>query len=288
MENTTESHTGANADPHLPKPNGAVAYVQATLFVAVYIALGYLLKPDANVYLLMGIPLTIAFQLGVRKQPLHRLWVRDSGALSFNKPAIAVALALMVLPATEIVLMLVHKKWNPVVCTYLLVTCIGASGAGFAFSKFSKKTFKQLLMCLLVTGSIGGVLSVLGPLAVSMSKGTALHFAVPVAARSLFIYIPVSFIMEEVIFRGMLDTHIHTPGTGKNFWSAWFVSVLWGVWHLPVVPPSGHPVLISCIPLIIVHSLVGVPLSIFWRKSGNLGVTAFSHAFIDAVRNAMM
>jgi hypothetical protein len=34
-------------------------------------------------------------------------------------------------------------------------------------------------------------------------------------------------------------------------------------------------------------SLIGVPLAICWRQSGNLAVRAFVHAMIDAVRNAL-
>jgi hypothetical protein len=36
-----------------------------------------------------------------------------------------------------------------------------------------------------------------------------------------------------------------------------------------------------------VHSLIGVPLATYWRQSGNLAVPAFTHALIDAVRNAL-
>jgi membrane protease YdiL (CAAX protease family) len=32
--------------------------------------------------------------------------------------------------------------------------------------------------------------------------------------------------------------------------------------------------------------MVGIPLSLFWRRSGNLFVPAAVHALIDAVRNA--
>jgi membrane protease YdiL (CAAX protease family) len=39
--------------------------------------------------------------------------------------------------------------------------------------------------------------------------------------------------------------------------------------------------------LLIPQVLIGVPLSIYWRRSGNLAVPAFTHAFIDSVRNAL-
>jgi membrane protease YdiL (CAAX protease family) len=37
----------------------------------------------------------------------------------------------------------------------------------------------------------------------------------------------------------------------------------------------------------IIHSLIGVPFAVFWRKSGNLVVPAFAHALIDALRTAL-
>jgi membrane protease YdiL (CAAX protease family) len=38
--------------------------------------------------------------------------------------------------------------------------------------------------------------------------------------------------------------------------------------------------------LAIYQAVVGTFLSIFWRRSGNLGVSATTHAVIDSLRNA--
>jgi hypothetical protein len=38
----------------------------------------------------------------------------------------------------------------------------------------------------------------------------------------------------------------------------------------------------------LLHSLVGVSLSLFWRRSGNLAVPAFAHAWVDAVRDCLL
>ncbi|HME31959.1 MAG TPA: hypothetical protein VKG65_04330, partial [Terriglobales bacterium] len=40
--------------------------------------------------------------------------------------------------------------------------------------------------------------------------------------------------------------------------------------------------------LLVVHCVIGVPFSIFWRRSGNLFVPGSTHALIDAVRNALL
>jgi membrane protease YdiL (CAAX protease family) len=37
---------------------------------------------------------------------------------------------------------------------------------------------------------------------------------------------------------------------------------------------------------VVYQTVVGTFLSIFWRRSGNLGVSATTHAVIDSMRNA--
>jgi len=59
--------------------------LEALAFVAGWVAIGYGfdLGKTLNrqcVYLLIGIPLTVVFQLAIRKRPLRELWVRASGA----------------------------------------------------------------------------------------------------------------------------------------------------------------------------------------------------------------
>jgi membrane protease YdiL (CAAX protease family) len=39
---------------------------------------------------------------------------------------------------------------------------------------------------------------------------------------------------------------------------------------------------------LLVHMLVGIPLSPYWRRSGNLGVPALTHSLVDALRNALL
>jgi hypothetical protein len=50
-------------------------------FVAAWVGLGYLFPVSAEAYLLMGIPLTIAFQVLVRRRPVRELLVRGGPAL---------------------------------------------------------------------------------------------------------------------------------------------------------------------------------------------------------------
>src|SRR5262249_11109207 len=108
-----------------------------------------------------------------------------------------------------------------------------------------------------------------------------------VGLQYLFLYFAVVFVLEEVSFRGMLDTHIYKPGDRFRLTAAILVSCLWGVWHLPVVPRQDAGI-IAALGLMAVHCPTGIFLSLYWRRSGNLAVPAFTHAFIDAVRNALV
>jgi membrane protease YdiL (CAAX protease family) len=113
---------------------------------------------------------------------------------------------------------------------------------------------------------------------------------VQIFITSILRYLPVGFVMEEVAFRGAFDSHLFHPGESRGVLSALFVSALWGIWHIPTIPPGQMPMPIWMLAPVLagVHCLTGVPLSIFWRRSGNLTVTASTHALIDAVRNAVL
>ena len=85
---------------------------------------------------------------------------------------------------------------------------------------------------------------------------------------------------------GGLDAHLHRPGEPFHLTSALLGSLLWGLWHLPTLPAESRGPE-AVIALLGVHALIGVPLAIYWRHSSNLAVPAFTHAMIDAVRNAL-
>lgn len=61
---------------------------------------------------------------------------------------------------------------------------------------------------------------------------------------------------------------------------------MWGLWHLPFTTGMTLPLMVA--ELLAVHIAIGVPLSYAWRRTRNLSGSAFAHAAIDAVRNAMM
>ncbi len=108
-------------------------------------------------------------------------------------------------------------------------------------------------------------------------------------AVGFLLYVPVCFVLEEVVFRGALDPHVYHPGESRPLLSAIYVSALWGLWHLPLLSFSGvGPFIVLMLRVVVGHVVVGVFLSDGWRRSGNLGVPAVVHAFIDAVRNTFL
>ena len=103
-------------------------------------------------------------------------------------------------------------------------------------------------------------------------------------AISLLLYIPMVFVIEEVFFRGALDTYARGPLRTNDGASAIFVSLLWGAWHLPLVTEQG----LSRVAITLgFHLVVGLLLTIPWRRSGNLAVPGVTHALIDAIRDGL-
>jgi membrane protease YdiL (CAAX protease family) len=138
---------------------------------------------------------------------------------------------------------------DTILCT--LAAIVGAGAAAYALGQFRRETWLYLGLCLATAGLLG-VLIFIGGL-----SGT--HTVQPIAGRlepdalqgieSLHLLIPVMFMMEEVAFRGAIDSHVRHPGErhglGSSVYgivSAIVVSVLWGLWHLPIIPlPPTRP-----------------------------------------------
>jgi membrane protease YdiL (CAAX protease family) len=253
-------------------------WAEGIVFVAVWIGLGWGFALDANAYLLAGIPLTIVFQRFVRGAPLQAMWVREAPPV--GRGWIGPAVPLAILPAVSLVESLGRREW--IVGGWFAAALVGAGAAGYALRNFRRQAIRPFVMCQLTAGTIGIALMIAAKLAAA-NRVTPLPL---VALRDFLLYFPVCFILEEVSFRGALDSHLHRPGERFGFAAALLGSILWGLWHLPVVPP-GARTLGGALALAVVHSLIGVPLAIYWRKSGNLAVTAFTHALIDGVRNGL-
>lgn len=286
-----EDGSGTIADHRIRPVDGGVGgrgsrWVVAAATVGAWVALGFWWRLRADVYLLIGIPITGAFQLMVVRRPLRAVWVGDAPKFIADARALAVFALLAIVPVCSAVASARQAKW--VEFAYSVAAIGGAVGAAYALRAARRVTLRQLGVCVLTACSIGVGLTVLSGWA-----GGALHPA-PLG-RSLLdagywflLYLPAVFVLEEVFFRGVLDTYLHGADRGSGWTSATFVSGLWGLWHLPVVSAGRRSVLVVAVGLLVVQIAVGIPLSFGWRRSGNLAVPGIAHALNDAVRNVLV
>ena len=255
-------------------------WAEGVVFVAIWVGMGLSIRMDADAYLLLGIPLTLLFQLAIRRAPVRALWVRDAPPFRLGWTGLLVAVGLAILPLLALSHSLAEHEW--VQSGWMLCAGVGAIAAGYGLHHFSRATIRPFLLCLATAGLVGVAIFVIS----SMAAGGRLRPNPLTGLGSLLLYFPVMFVLEEVSFRGALDSHFHLPGDNLQWLSALAVSALWGLWHFPTVPPEQRGLGVA-VSLIGVHTLVGVPLSLYWRRSGNLAVPGFTHAIIDAVRNAL-
>ena len=73
---TTKHAIGAQSRP--------LRFLIVGLTVVVWWGLGFLLHLTLPVFLLLGIPLLVVFQLGIYRQPLRTLWVRSGPPLRLD------------------------------------------------------------------------------------------------------------------------------------------------------------------------------------------------------------
>jgi membrane protease YdiL (CAAX protease family) len=254
---------------------------EITAFVGIWVAIGELIDMNPNIYLLFGIPYVALFQLYVARRPLHELWVKGGPAFEPRRIPLAIALLLMVVPVIVLVVDLADDNGLPI---YLwdVAAISGALPAAYALGLFTRETLRYLGLCLITAGPIG----LFWLVGLQFLADTFFHLAPEPSfdpltfVEYLFLYFPSLFMVEEVVFRGALDSHVQHPGESHGLLTAIFVSVLWGLWHYPIA--GGESVVL----LILVMGTTGIFLSIFWRRSGNLAVSGATHTFIDSVRNA--
>jgi membrane protease YdiL (CAAX protease family) len=260
--------------------------VEVTGFWAVYCGLGEALGLGSSIgelttYLLLSVPLVLFFQVLVARRDVRELWVKTAPRV-FTRLMAIIALAVAIYPVIFVIKAIADGDPASLVI-YGAVAIAGAGAAGYAFGLFTRETFRFLLLCVLFATGYSVLIDVITSLEL---EGTT-H---PVVIRpeqdlemfitSLLGLIPIVFMLEEVVFRGALDSHLHRPGERHGVWTAIYISVLWSLWHAPVFGWDNFDnYLIGMVPM-------GVALSIFWRRSGNLGVSGSAHALGDAFRNA--
>ena len=212
-------------------------YFAVILFVAAWMAAGWLLRLDPNLYLVLGVPLTVLFQRLVRRQPTQALWVREAPPLGLGWKGIVIALCIRRSCRSRAWSALRSNTSGAVFCTGVAPSR-GQSGRQNAPAGNSAGAPAPLLWCLLITLGLDVIQWSLffgvGLIEIR-SVGGGVGERVAVGVVSLLQYMAVVFAMEEVAFR-MLDSHLHEAERGRGVRSAIFISAVWGLWHLPIVP----------------------------------------------------
>jgi hypothetical protein len=283
----TMSATSQSQTASAPPANELRRYTVVTAVVAIWMAIGWTFSFGGDAYLLLGVPLLWLFQRCVARRPLLEVWFAKPGRFALPWWGWLVAAAFMIQPVHNLF------TWqNPGWATRLWLGCatVGAVPLAWSLARCTRRQWCELGLCLAAAGVVAGLTLGLGYLVHA-------HSARPIAERlleglrSLALYLPVCFMIEEVFFRGGLDSYLTRGGTRTPWISAFYLSTLWGWWHLPIVTlqPQNRvaQLVVLALALPLVHCGVGALFSIFWRRSGLLLVPVFAHAFIDAVRNAL-
>jgi len=255
--------------------------VVATLVIGGYMALGLAFRLGAEAYLLLGIPITIGFQILVVRRPVRSLWLRQAPPMAFTPRSMVAIVAMAIAPA--VVAATGVRDGDLALVGWGLAGMGGAVGAVYALRAMDRDAVRSTIRTTLITGAVLVGIMVVYRLATGGFNGN-LAAAVTSAAISLATYLPVVFVVEEVLFRGLIDPYLHGSTPGPDRASAIYGSALWGVWHLPV---AFLALGVLTIPyLVIVHTTMGYFMVTAWRRTGNLAVPGVSHAVIDALRNA--
>jgi membrane protease YdiL (CAAX protease family) len=256
--------------------------VVVTLVIGGYMALGFALRLGAEAYLLLGIPITIGFQILVVRRPLRSLWLRQAPPMAFTPRSMVAIVAMAIAPA--VVAATGVRDGDLALVGWGLAGMVGAVGAVYSLRAMDRDAVRSTIRTTLITGAVLVGIMVVYRLATGGFHGN-LAGAVTTALISLATYLPVVFVMEEVLFRGLIDPYLHGSTPGPDRASALYGSALWGLWHLPV---AFIALGVLTIPyLVVVHTTMGYFLVTAWRRTGNLAAPGVSHAVIDALRNAV-
>jgi membrane protease YdiL (CAAX protease family) len=256
--------------------------VVATLMIGGYMALGFALALSAEGYLLLGIPIAIAFQVLVVRRPLRALWLRDAPPMTFTARSIVAIVVVGIAPAAVAVGGV--EAGNTVLVAYGLAGVLGAVGAVYAMRAMDRDAVRSTVRATVITSVILVCIMVTYRSASGGFNGN-LATAVATAMISVATYLPVVFVLEEVLFRGLLDPYLHGSTPGPDRASALYGSALWGIWHLPVMSVALGAFTIPY--LAAVHTVLGYVLVTSWRRTGNLAAPGIAHAVSDALRNAV-
>lgn len=269
-------------------------FLIAAVFVIIYWGIGRIFNMSTTAYQVLGIPILIIFQHFINRQPLRTLWVRDGAEIKRNIKFYFIFVIFAIVPLYSLIVAIINGKIDDAL--FAVVAVAGAYPFSYALYQMKAKNWLHLIFCaaiivviimfpyilvnvLHLNFHVGGGKSISSGTHISLSKGLP-------PALQMFMMMPVGFWVEEVFFRGALDGYIHRNEKNIGVWSAIFISALWGFWHMSNAQMDSHFVS-NLINLLIPQIIIGVPLSLFMRKSRNLLVPNTAHGLLDALRTLL-
>lgn len=268
-----------------PVPSARRA-LSAAAFVLAWMVCGFAAHLSANAYLLLGVPLVLAFQRFVARQPLRALWVRAGPPLTPSARGRAILVVVALVPLWQLGSAIAADLGGDIVA-WDACALVGSLGVAYAWQHQSRGALRMgsafaalALFCGIFTMAGAAIITARSPW-IGVQRYAAFTL-------DLLLYLPVAFVLEEVVFRGALDSYAGGDGVvgWRNLLGAVGVAALWGLWHLPVIPDALH--LHVVVQLLAVHIPIGVFLAFAWRSGGTLLLPALVHALVDAYRNAVL
>jgi membrane protease YdiL (CAAX protease family) len=260
----------------------AVRTIVGTVVVGGWMAIGAAFSLGADAYLLLGVPIAIGFQVLVVRRPLRALWIRGAPPLTLAPTWVLLVLVVALAPAAMLAGAILDG--DPVLVGYGLAGIAGAVGAAYTLRALDRAAVRSTVLATAATSAILVSLMAGYRMASGGFNGTP-WAALAAAVVAMATYLPAVFVLEEVFFRGLLDTYLHGDTPGADRATALYGSALWGLWHLPVASVGLGPLTIPY--LVLAHAALGVVLVRAWRRTGNLAAPGIAHAVSDALRNAV-
>lgn len=254
----------------------------ATAVVGAYMAIGFAFRLSADAYLLLGIPITVAFQLLVIRRPLRSLWLRAAPPLRLDWRSIGAIVLLAIAPA--FVAARGFTGGDLALVGWGSAAMVGAVGAVYAIKAANREVIRATIRATLITSLVLVTTMVVFRLATGGFSGDVAE-AIATVMVSAATYLPAVFVLEEVFFRGLLDAYMHGSTDGPDHVTALYGSALWGIWHLPVAFVTLGAFTVPY--LVLIHTALGYFLVTSWRRTGNLAAPGIAHAVSDALRNGV-
>jgi len=128
-------------------------YLAVAASVGLYIGFGFAFRPDPNTYVLLGIPITLLFQVLVARRPLRELWLEPGRPLRLDRVAARWLPLFLVGPA--LVLWRAAQSGRTPVLVYAVLAVGGAFCAAMTFRVLRARELREPGLLLALTVPIG-------------------------------------------------------------------------------------------------------------------------------------